>query len=358
MTGDSQSSGRLHPLVQLVRARILEFIRQPEAVFWVYVFPLLMMVALGIAFRTQPVDRFDVEVIEGPHATSIRSALENDERFDVGVHDEATARGRLRSGDVDVVVGSNENGPSTQPTYDYYFDPTRPGSVLARNSADDVLQEAGGRADVAEGRDHPMTEPGGRYIDFLVPGLIGMGLLGGGLWGVGFAVVDLRIRKLLKRYVATPMKRSHFLGSMMVSRLIFTITETALLLLFARLVFGVENYGSYAAVSFLILLGAFEFAGIGLLVACRAETLETVSGLMNLVMLPMWIASGIFYSVERFPDAVQPLLRHLPLTLLIDALRAVMQEGAALASQWYEVGWCMAWGAITFFLALRWFRWN
>lgn len=355
MTNDSRSRGFRHPLVQLVRARLVEFIRQPEAIFWVYVFPLLMMVALGIAFRSQPVDKYKVDIVSGPQAESTCRALEGDGHFTTQVVDKAAAQRRLRTGDVDVVIDSGE---SAQPVYDFSFDPTRPGSMLARDAADDVLQRAAGRLDVAESRDHPVTEPGGRYIDFLVPGLIGMGLLGGGLWGVGFATVDLRIRKLLKRYVATPMKRSHFLVSMMISRLLFTVTETAAMLVFARFVFGVQNYGSYAAVAFLVLLGAFEFAGIGLLVACRAETLETVSGLMNLVMLPMWIASGIFYSVERFPEAVQPLLRLLPLTLLNDALRAVMQDGASLLSQWYEVASCATWGVVTFLLALRWFRWK
>ena len=203
-----------------------------------------------------------------------------------------------------------------------------------------------------------MTEPGGRYIDFLVPGLLGLGLMGGGLWGVGFAIVDLRIRKLLKRYIATPMKRSHFLAAMMISRLLFTATEAIVLLLCARLLFGVVNYGNPFAVGALIILGAFQFAGIGLLVASRAQTLEAVSGLMNLVMLPMWIASGVFYSVERFPAAIQPYLRVLPLTPLIDAIRSVMLEGASLTELGSEVGLCSLWGVVTFALALKWFRWS
>ena len=185
-----------------------------------------------------------------------------------------------------------------------------------------------------------------------------MGLMGGGLWGVGFAIVDLRIRKLLKRYLATPMKRSHFLVSIMISRLLFMIPEILVMLLVARLVFGVVSYGSYLNVAFLVVLGAFQFSGIGLLVACRAQTLETISGLMNLVMLPMWIGCGIFFSVERFPAAAQPVIAALPLTPLINSLRAVMLEGSGLAELGIEIGSMFAWCVVTFVVALRWFRWN
>ena len=185
-----------------------------------------------------------------------------------------------------------------------------------------------------------------------------MGLMGGGLWGVGFAIVDLRIRKLLKRFLATPMKKTDFLASVMISRLVFTIPEIIFLLLMARLLFGVVAHGSYVSVVALILLGACEFAGIGLLVASRARTLETVSGLMNFVSLPMWVASGIFFSPDRFPEAAQPAIKLLPLTPLIAALRKVMLEGAGLATLWPELAIMAVWTVVTFFLALLWFRWN
>ena len=203
-----------------------------------------------------------------------------------------------------------------------------------------------------------MIEPGGRYIDFLVPGLLGMSLMGGGLWGVGFVTVDMRIRKLLKRLLATPMRKSHFLAGIMLSRLLFMVPEVLVLLIFARIAFGVVNQGSVLALVVLVLLGAFSFAGIGLLVASRAKTLEAVSGLMNLVMLPMWVLSGIFFSSDRFPEVAQPFIRALPLTELINATRAIMLEGATLPSQAGNMAALAAWGGISFVLALRLFRWN
>jgi ABC-2 type transport system permease protein len=344
-------------LGQLVLARAREFYREPQAVFWVYGFPIMMTVALGLAFRETPEPQYRVDVT-GPQPAAVaqtllaEKTLRGEPRFVVKEGEADSARNRLRTGRTDVVVTASPG------RYEYEFVPTRPGSKLARDEVNDVLQLAAGRTDPVLSRSEEMTERGGRYIDFLVPGLLGMGLMGGGMWGLGFVTVDMRIRKLLKRYLATPMRKRDFLAALMISRLLFMVPEVLLLLAFSWVVFGVAIAGSVWAVALLILLGAFAFAGLGLLVASRARTTEAVSGLMNLAMLPMWVLSGIFFSSERFPEFMQPLIRALPLSAMIDALRAVMQEGATLASQWGEVLTLAVWGAASFALALRLFRWN
>jgi hypothetical protein len=342
-------------IVQLVLARLREFFREPEAVFWVYGFPILMVVGLGIAFRNQPVERISVDVAAGPGSAAAVQALASSERFMVETCDAETCRLQLRTGKTSLVVVPRDAGPAA---YIYRYDLSRPESVLARNAVDDVLQRAAGRTDAKKVADQPVDEPGGRYVDFLVPGLLGMSLMGGGLWGVGFVTVDMRIRKLLKRFLATPMRKSEFLAALMISRMIFMIPEVLILLVFSRLVFGVYYYGSYAALLVLILVGATMFAGIGLLVASRAKTVEAVSGLMNLVMLPMWMLSGIFFSSQRFPAAAQPLIKLLPLTPLIDALRSIMLEGSSLSSQLSRIAIMVGWGILSFAIALRIFRWQ
>jgi ABC transporter DrrB family efflux protein len=344
-------------LGQLILARLREFYREPEAVFWVYGFPILMTVALGIAFRENPEPQYRVDVT-GPESAAVVETLQaektpkGESRYRVTEREADAARTRLRTGKTELVVTASSG------RYEYEFVPTRPESKLARDEVNDLLQRASGRSDTVTNRSEEMNERGGRYIDFLVPGLLGMGLMGGGLWGLGFVTVDLRIRKLLKRLVATPMRKTDFLASLMISRLLFMVPEVLVLLVFAWLAFGVTIVGSLGAVVFLILLGAFGFAGLGLLVASRAKTMEAVSGLMNLVMLPMWVLSGIFFSSERFPEFLQPFIRVLPLTALINALRAVMLEGATLASQWGEVLTLALWGGVSFALALRFFRWS
>ncbi len=352
---------RYSALGQLILARVREFYREPEALFWVYGFPILIVVALGVAFRNKPVERIVVDVQQESAAASpgvafVTKALGADEVFAVQVHDAAACRLRLRTGKTElVVVPPAETGGG----YRYELDPTRPESLLARSRVDDALQRAAGRKDpLPVEPPQAVEEPGGRYIDFLVPGLLGMSLMGGGLWGVGFVTVDMRIRKVLKRFLATPMRKGEFLTAILLSRLIFLIPEMVVLLLFAWLAFGVEVRGSLLALSALIALGAMTFSGIGLLVASRARTLEAVSGLMNLVMLPMWVLSGIFFSSERFPEAARPFIKALPLTPLIDAMRSVSLEGATLVSQWPAVCILAAWAVASFVLALRWFRWN
>ncbi len=345
-------------LGQMVLARLREFYREPEAVFWVYGFPILMTIALGVAFRENPEPQYRVDVSSGSESSSVTSTLETektskgDPRYLVKTLERDEAIARLRSGKSDLFVHASGR------KFTYLFVPTRPESKLARDEVNNLLQRAAGRIDPVNNTSEELNERGGRYIDFLVPGLLGMGLMGGGLWGVGFVTVDMRIRKLLKRLVATPMRKRDFLASLMVSRLIFMVPEVLVLLLFAWLAFDVTIAGSLWAVVFLILLGAFSFAGLGLLIACRAKTMEAVSGLMNLVMLPMWVLSGIFFSSERFPEFLQPFIRLLPLTALINALRAVMLDGMSLLSQWSELLTLVLWGSVSFVLALRLFRWS
>lgn len=343
---------KYHPLRELLLARLREFMREPEAVFWVYGFPLLLALGLGIAFRNQPAEKVYVDVQQGAgDAYGVARDLRNSANMVVEIHSAGECHDRLRLGKSSLVVIPGD--PMT-----FVFDPTRPESVLARQRVDDVLQRSAGRRDPVATRDDHLTEPGARYIDFLVPGLLGMNLMGSGMWGVGFVIVDMRVRKLLKRFVATPMKRADFLWSMIGARLVFMIPELIIVLGTGVLIFGVLIKGNMFAILVLAFLGAISFSGLGLLVASRAQRIETVSGLMNLIMLPMWLLSGIFFSSDRFPDVLQPFVQSLPLTQLNNALRAVILEGAPLVSQVWRLSVLLVWGGISFVCALRWFRWN
>jgi ABC-type multidrug transport system permease subunit len=340
--------------VQLVLARIREFYREPEVVFWVYGFPALMVIALGLAFRNRPVEAVAVDIQAGPTAAVAEKALADETKFKASTRPEAEARRRLRTGKVDLVVNVTSTDP---PRIEFLFDPTRPESVLARSTVNDALERSLGRKDLAQTSDQPLTESGGRYIDFLVPGLLGMSIMGGGLWGVGFVIVDMRVRKLLKRFLATPMRRTHFLAAVMFSRMSLMIPEVLILLVFSRVVFGVLIQGNLLAIVFLIILGSVTFSGLGLLIASRAKTIEAVSGLMNAVMLPMYLVSGIFFSAERFPDVLQPAIQALPLTMLIAPLRSMMLDGTSLFSHLPQVFGLIAWAGLSFGIALRRFRW-
>lgn len=337
-------------LIELTIARLKEFVRETEALFWVFGFPLLLTLALGFAFREKPPDRIPIAVVEGPAAQAQLRALEKSPVLQARLYSAAAGREALRGGKISLLI---EGSPPV-----YRLDPTRPDSRAARIEADDALQAAAGRRPAFAARDEYVQEQGSRYIDFLVPGLLGMNLMGTGMWGMGFSVVNARMKKLLKRFIATPMRKSDYLIAQFLSRLIFLVIEVVLVVVFAWLVFGVRIHGSIALFALICLVGGMAFAGLGLLTASRARTLEAVSGMMNLVMMPMWLCSGVFFSYERFPEAVKPVIRALPLTALNDALRGVMNDAMTLAQVAPQMLNLIAWTLVTYVVGLKIFRWQ
>jgi ABC transporter DrrB family efflux protein len=225
-------------------------------------------------------------------------------------------------------------------------------------AADDALQRGAGRTDALPVREELVKERGARYIDFLIPGLLGMNLMGTGVWSIAFSVTTARSRKLLKRFLATPMRKTDYLLAQMFARLVFLIVEITFLVGFGWIAFGVAVRGSLLLLLAICLLSAMCFCGMGLLIASRVKTIEGASGLANLLMMPMWLLSGVFFSSARFPDAVQPFIRALPLTAVNDALRGVINEGQSLAAVAPQLAIILTWGLVSFAVALKIFRWK
>ena len=342
---------RDHALWQLTLVRFREFLREPEALFWVFGFPLLLAAGLGLAFRNTPAEVLSIGAVGGA-----ASAFEQTPALAV---DEFPTREEglraLREGRIALLV---ERPAGAGGSVVYHYDDTNPEGRDARMRADLAVQQSAGRQDPVVAEDQLMRETGSRYIDFLVPGLLGMNLMGGSIWSMGFAIVDARRRKLMKRLIATPMPRHYFLLSFLLSRLAMLVVEVGAFLAFGVLVFGVPIRGSLFLVAGICVLGSLAFGAIGLLLSSRARTIEAASGLMNLTMLPMWILSGVFFSSQRFPDVVQPIIAALPLTALNDALRATMLQGATLAHIAPQAGVLAAWLLVCFPIALKLFRWR
>ncbi len=346
------SERKLHPLVELTRTRMLGFVREPEAVFWTFIFPILMALALGIAFRNQGQEKAKIGVEAGPGAERIAAALAKSPVLEVVRLAPAESDMALRRGRVAVVVRSAPDSAHL------VYDPSRPETRLASMLVDDALQRAAGRIDPAPVARDTRVRPGSRYIDFLIPGLIGLNLLGTGMWGVGFPIASMRQQKLLKRLIATPMQRSHYLLSLMFARGVWLVLEVTTVLGFGILAFHTDVRGSWLAFLLVVLIGAFAFSAIGLLVVSRARTVEAISGLMNFVMMPMWLLSGSFFSSERFPAVMQPLVQALPLTLVNNGLRAIMNESAGLGGVAWNLAALALWGVVSFVVAVRVFRWE
>lgn len=347
-------NGRWAGYGQLLLARMKELVREPEVIFWVFVFPLLMAFGLGIAFRDHSAPLPPVAVVKVAGSGQAAEWLRQQPGLPVEVVPAAQANEGFRLGKYSLVVVPGGNGHS----FTYRYDPSRPESAQARLEADNALQRGAGRRDPLATRAQVVNEPGARYIDFLIPGLLGMNLMNSGMWGIGFALVEMRQRKLLKRFIATPMRRSDFLMALMSSRLLLMVVELVLLLGFGVLAFHLRVEGSVLSILLISGLGAICFGALGLLTASRAQKIESVSGLINLVMMPMWIFSGVFFSYERFPAILLPLIRLLPLTALNDMLRAIILQGAPLTAQTGRLMVLCGWGVLSFFLALRWFRWS
>jgi ABC-type multidrug transport system permease subunit len=351
VTSNGARGGAHHPLIELTLARLREFVREPEALFWSFFFPIVMSVAMAIAFPSRGSQPVRVGVPPGAASEMLRKALSSD--AGVIVHDVSADEElrQLREGDVHVIVR-----PGDPPTY--RFDPDREESRIARLVVDDVLKRAGGRSDPWQAREDAVAVPGSRYVDWLIPGIVALGIMNNSMWSIGFMTVQMRLRKLLKRLAASPMRKWEFLLAQVQARLLFLGPEVAVPLVFGAFAFGMPIRGSSLTIALVALIGALAFGSIGLLVGSRVRTLEAVSGLMNLMMVPMWVLSGVFFSSSNFPEAVQPLIRALPLTALVDALRGVVLEGATPAGIRFELATLAAWAVVPFAIGLRIFKWR
>ncbi len=338
-----------HALVQLTLMRMREFIREPEALFWSMIFPIALAAGLGIAFRNRPPEVLKIAAVT-PH---LAEALRREKLLDVMQLPSELAEQFIRTGKVALVAEPGADGSVI-----YRYDDTNPEGRQARMLADQAIQRASGRQDPITGNDQIMREPGSRYIDFLIPGLIGMGIMGNSIWGPGFSIVDARRKKLLKRIVATPMPKHYYLLSFLVWRMILLPVDVGVPLGFGILVFGIPLRGPIVALVGTCVLATLAFSAGGLLIASRVRTIEAASGLMNLSMVPMWILSGVFFSSQRFPDLVQPAIKALPLTAVIDALRANMLQGSGFAQIAPQAAVLGAWLVVCFGLSLRLFRWR
>lgn len=345
------------PLWELTLTRILEVLRDPMALFWTFGFPIFVAVVLGLAFRTAPVAPAPVGVsctAEPAACKPLLQQLTAAARLRVQKLTPAAAMRDLGRGKLDVVLEIRRGGAS-EPELIYHLDPSRREAYAARLAVEEALDT---RPPQYASREQPYTERGARYIDFLMPGIVALNLMGSGVWGIGFALVEARRRKLLRRLSTTPMRRSHFLLSYMFSRMLLLIPEVALLFGFGVLAFDAPLRGSLAALAFVSLVGAFAFTGVGVLIAARVDSSETAAGWSNFVMMPMWLFSGVFFSYELFPEALHPAIRTLPLTALADALRAIANEAAPLSACLYELLILAIWTVVSFALALRLFRWQ
>jgi len=380
-------NNRLHnnQLYHLIMANVKELIREPGVLFWGTVFPILMSLGLGIAFMSKKDIVVNIAVIGKNHlvrtpgdSTSIlRSFFENNgatlEKSKDGtllrrfiVKDDklgntiflfsdltwTKAMVLLKRGNLNLVL--DENMGKVQ----YHFDPKNPDAQLTYLKLSKILDDPV-KSVVGAGEEiKPLTVSGTRYIDFLVPGLIAMGVMMSTIWGVSYTIIETRAKKLLRRMVATPMKRSNFLISLITVRMALNFVEASLLFLFAYAVFGITIQGNLPALIMLFVAGNIAFAGISIFSSSHTSKTEVGNGLINAISMPMMVLSGVFFSYHNFPDWSVPVIQLFPLTMLADGIRSIFIEGAGFTEVAMPLLILSGIGSLFFVTGLRIFKWH
>jgi len=348
---------------RLVIVQFLEYIREPAALFWTFIFPIAMSWGLGVAFSQKGEQVRRVAWVQ-QHAGTTLQALTNgkdssslkvgnekigitDYRFTKTSWDEAVKM--IKRGRVALVLA--ENGDSVT----YHFDPKNPEAQAAYMQLSAMINHSA--APVKEDRIEPFSEIGTRYIDFLLPGLIGMNIMMSAMWGVSYALIDRRSKRLLRRMVATPMSKPGFLFAHLFTRIVLSLLECVILIAFAKAYFHIRIEGSMLGLLLLILAGNLAFFGIAVLISSRTSNPQVGNGMINAVVMPMMICSGVFFSYQNFPDWMMPVLRNLPLSILADNIRSIFNEGAGLMQALIAGGILSALGLICFAIGYRIYKW-
>lgn len=375
---------RFNQLWQLISALFLEIIREPGVLFWGILFPILMSLGLGLAFtkKTDVLRNVAVITITGNSPTvagnsTISTFLENNcEKNDAPgpgtwkwkytIKDAKLGNSIFQFYDLpwDDAVKLLKRGTinvlllGTADSVEYHFDPMNPDAQLTYLKLSTILGIGDIQAVYSSAEIKPLTVTGTRYIDFLVPGLIGMGVMMSSMWGISYGIIEKRSKKLLRRLVATPMKKSHFLIALITVRITMNFIESTVLFLFALFAFKMTIQGDISALILMFLAGNIAFAGLAVLVSSHTSNTEVGNGLINAVVFPMMVLSGIFFSYQNFPGWSLPFIKNLPLTMLTDGIRSIFNEGAGYHEVALPILILTAFGAILFAAGLKIFKWH
>jgi ABC-2 type transport system permease protein len=361
-------------LFQLILAQFKETIREPAVLFWGIIFPILMSLGLGVAF-TNKSDVIHNLAIVGPvppmldsllfeHGQSAKKGIETIQKITMPnskignsifiFHKMAwnEAMVQLKRGQVNVII-QMENGDIK-----YNFDPSNPEAQLSYFKLSNLINNHDLLNPESQRNIEPLTVKGTRYIDFLVPGLIALGVISSSMWGISYNIIERRSKKLLRRMVATPMKKSNFLISMMAVRLMMNLLEASLLIFFTWLTFGITIQGNIPALFTVFIAGNIAFAGIAVFVSSNTSKTEVGNGLINVVTMPMMVLSGIFFSYHNFPEWSISFIQKLPLTMMADGMRSIFNEGAGWTEIALPTSIMFLTGVVFFTAGLKIFKWH
>jgi len=365
-----------HQLYRLIAAHFAEIIREPAVIFWGVVFPILMAWGLGIAFTQKGEVHIKMAIIktftdqDTLHETKlagylIANGVRKDSSWSMELKNEklgdvsltffesswSNAYKMLKKGQVSLIVEDKTTDTK------YHFDPANTEAKMAYQLVSNLSDNGSAFYTANQSAIEPLTLKGTRYVDFLIPGLLAMGIMMSCSWGISYTIIDRRSKKLLRRMVATPMRKSNFLLALITARFVMNVAEAVLLFLFAWLYFGTTVQGSLPALIALFLAGNIAFSGISILISSHTANPEVGNGIINALVTPMMVVSGVFFSYHNFPDWTIPIIQYLPLTMIADSFRSIFNEGADFMDIWREAFILTSLGAISFTLGLKIFKW-
>ncbi|HEY3389877.1 MAG TPA: ABC transporter permease [Prolixibacteraceae bacterium] len=365
-----------HQLYRLISAHFAEIIREPAVIFWGVVFPILMAWGLGIAFTQKGEVHIKLAIVRsstGNNATPetkllgylMANGIKKDSSYTIDLKNEkignvsliffetswSNAYTMLKKGKVAIIIEDKLTDIK------YHFDPANAEAKTAWQLVANLAEKGTAFYAANQSSIEPLTMKGTRYVDFLIPGLLAMGIMMACSWGISYTIIDRRSKKLLRRMVATPMKKSNFLLALITARFSMNVVEAVLLFLFAWLYFGTKVQGSWPALIILFLAGNIAFSGISILMSSHTANPEVGNGIINALVTPMMVVSGVFFSYHNFPDWTIPIIRYLPLTMIADSFRSIFNEGAGMMDLWREALILTTVGTVSFIVGLKIFKW-
>jgi ABC-2 type transport system permease protein len=360
-------------LLALTVANIKSYIRDRAALFWTLAFPLIFIFMFGFIFQEGSQSRLVLGWVDEdatPAAVQLRDAFAAQEGTEITTESKEHALARMREGNVDAVIlvpagygnaiaaGAGGSGAPTRIVV--YSDPSQANQVAAVfQSVQAVLGEVnlGGRPPLVVPQPETMQTENVNFISYFVPSMLGLSVMQVGIFAAIPLVAD-RVKLILKRLAATPLRRWQLVGSNVLMRLLIALAQAVIIIGVGVFVFGVEIVGSLFLTAFFIALGAMAFLALGYVIASFAQTEDSANGMTSVVQFPMMFLSGTFFPLEEMPAFLQGIALIIPLTYLSDALRQVMVGGAAFAPLWVCAAVLGAWLVGGFLVASRKFRWQ
>lgn len=338
-----------------VKCRWREFRREPSAFFWVIFMPILWMIALGFAFSDPKPEVYSIgwysSADNQEEHKKVLGLIENDPQLKVNTGSKEKLNPLLKMGEISLVFSIEDD------VLQFKLDPINPVATRAKAYVDRILQAGYGRENVLTVTTEVIKAKGSRYVDFLIPGLLGLSIMSTSLFGVGMTIVSNRKENLLKRYVASPMPPYEYVVSHIVGRVITLATEFAAIFIAGWIIFDFHVYGNFISYCLFAILGAAAFTGIGILCGSRTRSIPFISGITNLIMIPMTMVCGVFFSYAAFPEWMKAWIKFLPLTALNDGLRKIALEGQSIFQLQFEISVLVVFTVVTAIAATKAFKW-